>query len=64
MENWKDELAKVVAAGEREFGPLDAHQTVRHNLIRRCEEILAEEALQAAEQAALTSPEKLSGEIG
>ncbi len=64
MEKWQDELSKAVAAGEREFGPLDAHQTVRHNLIRRCEEILAEEALESAAQAALTSPEKLSGEIG
>ncbi len=42
METWMDELKKAVEAGEREFGRLDAHQTVRHSLIRRCEEIEAE----------------------
>ncbi len=53
MEAWKEELKLVVEAGEREFGPLDAHQTVRHNLIRRCEEILAEQPEpNPAEQAA------------
>ncbi len=43
MDIWKDEVKKAVVVGEREFGPLDAHQTIRHNLVRRCEEILAEE---------------------
>ncbi len=42
MDTWKDELKKAVEAGEREFGLLDAHQTVKRNLARRCEEILAE----------------------
>ncbi len=42
MKTWEDEVVEAVAAGEREFGPLDAHQTIRHNLIKRCKEILAE----------------------
>ncbi len=42
METWEAEIQKAVVAGEREFGQLDAHQTVKHNLIRRCEEILGE----------------------
>jgi len=46
METWQDEVKKAVEAGEREFGPLDAHQTLNHNLIRRCEEILAEQVWQ------------------
>ncbi len=33
---------KAVITGEREFGLLDAHQTVKHSLTRRCEEILLE----------------------
>ncbi len=44
MEAWKLELKRAVEAGEREFGPLDAHQTVKHNLVRRCEEILGEQS--------------------
>ncbi len=46
MKTWQDEVKQAVEAGEREFGLLDAHQTVRHNLVRRCEEILAEQARQ------------------
>ncbi len=48
MKTWEAEIQKAVVAGEREFGQLDAHQTVRHNLIRRCEEILAEPLQSAA----------------
>lgn len=47
MGTWRDEIEQAVEAGEREFGPLDAHQTVRHNLIHRCEEILDVQALHA-----------------
>ncbi len=43
MDSWHDEVREAVVAGEREFGLLDAHQTVKHNLARRCQEILAEE---------------------
>ncbi len=43
MKTWLDEVKQAVEAGEREFGLLDAHQTIMHNLIRRCEEILAEQ---------------------
>ncbi len=64
MKTWQDELAKVVEAGEREFGPLDAHQTVRHNLVRRCEEILAEETVQANLESALPNPRNSSAPIG
>ncbi len=46
MDTWKHEVNNAVDAGEREFGPLDAHQTIKRNLMRRCEEILAEEAQQ------------------
>ncbi len=46
MDTWKHEVSKAVEAGEREFGPLDAHQTIKRNLIHRCEEILAEQAQQ------------------
>ncbi len=44
MKTWKDEVKQAVEAGEREFGLLDAHQTLQHNLVRRCEEILAEQS--------------------
>ncbi len=44
METWENEIKEAVAAGEREFGRLDAHQTVKHNLMPRCAEILAEQA--------------------
>lgn len=44
METWQDQAKHAVLAGEREFGPLDAHQTARNNLVHRCEEIMAEEA--------------------
>ncbi len=43
MESWEQEIRQAVAVGEREFGRLDAHQTVRRNLVRRCEEIVAEQ---------------------
>ncbi len=43
MESWEEEIRQAVAAGEREFGRLDAHQTVRRNLVLRCEEILVEQ---------------------
>ncbi len=46
MKTWQDEVKQAVEAGEREFGLLDAHQTVKHNLVRRCEEILTEQAQQ------------------
>ncbi len=46
METWEDEIKQAVEAGQREFGLLDAHQTVKHNLVHRCEEILAEPAPQ------------------
>ncbi len=50
---WEDEINAAVAAGEREFGRLDAHQTVKHNLMRRCREIIADHAeLSPAEQGA------------
>ncbi len=42
VESWEDEVIKAVITGEREFGLLDAHQTVKHSLTRRCEEILLE----------------------
>jgi hypothetical protein len=51
VETWEDEVREAVAAGEREFGRLDAHQTVQHNLIRRCQEILPDQPeLSPAEQ--------------
>ncbi len=40
MKTWQDEVKQAVEAGEREFGPLDGHQTPKHNLVNRCEEIL------------------------
>ncbi len=43
MDTWKDELKKALEAGEREFGLLDAHHTIKHNLVQRCEELLAEQ---------------------
>ncbi len=43
METWQDEVEQAVKAGEREFGPLAGHQTIRHYLVHRCEEILAEQ---------------------
>ncbi len=46
MKTWQDEVKQAVEAGEREFGLLDAHQTVKHNLIHRCEEILTEQVPQ------------------
>ena len=44
MEAWQEEIKQAVEAGEREFGLLDAHQTVKHNLVHRCEEILGDHA--------------------
>ena len=42
METWEIEVQQAVIAGEWEFGPLDGHQTLEHNLVRRCLELLAE----------------------
>ncbi len=50
MDSWKNEVSIAVEAGEREFGPLDAHQTIKRNLMRRCEEIVAEQAPQGLEE--------------
>ncbi len=47
MKAWQDEVKQAVEAGEREFGLLDAHQTVRDNLVHRCQEILAEQVQKA-----------------
>ncbi len=59
MDTWKDELQNAVEAGEREFGLLDAHQTIKRNLVRRCEEILAELAqLGSLEQSTSISTER------
>ncbi len=43
MYTWKDEVKQAMEAGEREFGPLDAHHTIKRNLLRRCEEIMADQ---------------------
>lgn len=43
VKTWEEEVIKAAEAGEREFGFLDAHHTVKHNLERRCKEILEEE---------------------
>jgi hypothetical protein len=43
VETWQDEVKRAVEAGEREFGLLNAHHTSRHNLARRCKEILDEQ---------------------
>ncbi len=54
MESWEEQVQLAVAAGERKFGFLDGHQTLRRNLVRRCEELLAEEPqTEAAEHSSL-----------
>ncbi len=50
MKTWEEEISESVVAGEREFGRLDSHQTVRHYLIPRCQEILGQTEPSPAKQ--------------